>query len=52
MRPPRWPAFAEKGKFDLLVMGSHGHGTLTNLVLGSMATKVIAHCGVPVLLVR
>jgi nucleotide-binding universal stress UspA family protein len=43
---------AAKGKFDLLVMGSHGHGTLTNLVLGSVATKVIAKCSVPVLLVR
>lgn len=45
-------AFSEKGKFDLLVMGSHGHGTLTNLVMGSVATKVIAKCGTPVLLVR
>ncbi len=43
---------AEKGKYDLLVMGSHGHGTLTNLVLGSVATKVLAHCQVPVLLIR
>ncbi len=45
-------AFAEKGKYDLLVMGSHGHGSLTNLVMGSVATKVLAKCGVPVLLVR
>ncbi len=44
--------FADAGKFDLLVMGSHGHGALVNLVLGSVATKVIAHCSVPVLLVR
>ena len=44
--------FAESGKFDLLVMGSHGHGTLTNLVMGSVATAVLAHCKVPVLLVR
>jgi nucleotide-binding universal stress UspA family protein len=44
--------FAEKGKFDLLVMGSHGHGSLTNLVLGSVATKVLARCSTPVLLVR
>ncbi|QOF76117.1 universal stress protein [Variovorax sp. 38R] len=44
--------FAEKGQFDLLVMGSHGHGALTNLVLGSVATKVLATCTVPVLLVR
>ena len=44
--------FAENGKFDLLVMGSHGHGALGNLVMGSVATQVIAHCKVPVLLVR
>lgn len=43
---------SDKGKFDLLVMGSHGHGSLTNLVMGSVATKVIAKCGTPVLLVR
>lgn len=45
-------AMANKNKFDLLVMGSHGHGTLGNLVLGSVATKVMARCEVPVLLVR
>ncbi len=43
---------ARKGDYDLLVMGSHGHGTLTNLVMGSVATKVLANCGTPVLLVR
>ncbi|MEO7007593.1 MAG: universal stress protein, partial [Caldimonas sp.] len=43
---------AEKGKFDLLVMGSHGHGALGNLVLGSVATKVLARCSTPVLLIR
>ncbi len=43
---------ADSGKFDLLVMGSHGHSALGNLVMGSVATKVLAHCGVPVLLVR
>ncbi len=43
---------ARKGDFDLLVMGSHGHGTLVNLVMGSVATKVLANCGTPVLLVR
>lgn len=44
--------FADAGKFDLLVMGSHGHGALVNLVMGSVATKVLAHCRIPVLLVR
>lgn len=42
----------DEGKFDLLVMGSHGHGVLGNLVLGSVATKVLAKCSTPVLLVR
>jgi nucleotide-binding universal stress UspA family protein len=44
--------FADAGDFDLLVMGSHGHGTLVNLVMGSVATKVLALCQVPVLLIR
>lgn len=44
--------FAEEGKFDLLIMGSHGHSALGNLVMGSVATKVLANCKVPVLLVR
>ena len=43
---------ADSGKFDLLVMGSHGYGTLGNLVMGSVATQVLANCKVPVLLVR
>jgi nucleotide-binding universal stress UspA family protein len=45
-------AVAEDGKFDLLVMGSHGQGNLVNLVLGSVVTKVLALCTTPVLLVR
>ena len=45
-------AMADKGKYDLLVLGSHGHSSLGNLVMGSVATKVVAQCGVPVLLVR
>ncbi len=45
-------AAAEKGKYDLIMMGSHGHGSLGNLVLGSVATRVMAQCGTPVLLIR
>lgn len=45
-------AQAKRGKFDLLIMGSHGHGVLANLVLGSVATKVMANCQTPVLIVR
>ena len=44
--------FADDGKFDLLIMGSHGHGSFGNLVMGSVATQVLSHSKVPVLLVR
>ncbi len=43
---------AKKGEYTLLVLGSHGHGTLGNLVMGSVATKVLANCTTPVLLIR
>ena len=43
---------ADTGKFDLLVMGSRGHGALATLVMGSVTTQVLAHGGVPVLIVR
>lgn len=43
---------ASSGKFDLVMMGSHGHSALGSLVMGSVTTKVLAHCKVPVLLVR
>ena len=44
--------FAEKNGYDLILMGSHGHGALGRLVMGSVANRVLAHCTVPVLLVR
>lgn len=43
---------AESGNFELIIMGSRGHGALGSLVMGSVATKVLANCQVPVLLVR
>lgn len=43
---------ATTGRHDLLVMGSHGHSALANLVMGSVATRVLAQCTTPVLLVR
>ena len=44
--------FADRGGFDLLVMGSHGHDNLANLLMGSVATKVLASSKVAVLLLR
>lgn len=43
---------ARQGGFDMVVLGSHGHGSLSNLVMGSVATKVLASCQVPALLIR
>ena len=43
---------AKKLGCDLIIMGSHGHGNLMNLVTGSVATQVLARSTVPVLLVR
>jgi len=45
-------AQAARSRCDLIVMGSHGHRPLANLVLGSVATNVLARSRVPVLLVR
>ena len=45
-------AMATKGHFDLIMMGSHGHGSLSSVVLGSVTTKVMAHCKTPMLIVR
>lgn len=45
-------AFAKDDKFDMVIMGSHGHGSLARLVMGSVTTEVLARCGVPVLLIR
>lgn len=45
-------SMAEGENFDLVVMGSHGHNALKSLVLGSVATQVLAACKVPVLIVR
>jgi len=42
-------ACAVAGGFALVVMGTHGHGALGNLVMGSVATKVLAARKVPVL---
>lgn len=44
--------FAEQGGFDLIILGTHGHGAIAGLVMGSVATKVVARCATPVLLVR
>jgi nucleotide-binding universal stress UspA family protein len=43
---------ASAGKYDLVVLGSHGHGAVGSMLLGSVAARVIAQCKTPVLLIR
>ena len=43
---------AAKEKPHLVVMGTHGHGLIGRLVMGSVAQRVVADCSTPVLLVK
>ena len=44
--------FAQKGKFDMIIMGSRGRSGLSGLLLGSVTSKVIANCEIPVTIAR
>ena len=41
-----------EGGYDLVVMGSHGHGFFDTLLLGSVARGVVQKCPKPVLTIR
>ena len=43
---------AEEGRFDLVVIGSHGSGFLKRVLLGSVSQHVLHHAPCPVLVVR
>lgn len=43
---------AEHDDVDLIVMGSHGHGALAQLIFGSVTHGVLAHTTKPLLIVR
>jgi universal stress protein A len=49
---PEITDYAERGKFDLIVMGTHGRTGLRHLVLGSVAEKVVRTAPCAVLTVR
>ena len=43
---------AESGRYDLIVMGTHGRTGIRRLMLGSVAETVLRHAPIPVLTVR
>ena len=43
---------ARKARADVIVMGSHGRGAVSGLLLGSVSGKVLAQADVPVTIVR
>jgi nucleotide-binding universal stress UspA family protein len=43
---------AEEGRFNLVVIGSHGSGFLKRVLLGSVSHHVLHHAPCPVLVVR
>ncbi len=43
---------ARKERADLIVMGTHGHSALGNVVLGSVANGVMARCKLPMMFIR
>ena len=44
--------YADGWGADLVIMGTHGHSGITNMLLGSVAQKVLATSTIPVLLLR
>ena len=45
-------AAAGSTRADLVVMGSHGRGSVKGILLGSVSSKVIAQTNIPVTIVR
>ncbi|MBD7988375.1 universal stress protein [Luteimonas sp. Sa2BVA3] len=45
-------AAAGSNRVDIVVMGSHGRGSVKGILLGSVSSKVIAQTDIPVTIVR
>jgi nucleotide-binding universal stress UspA family protein len=45
-------AQCKKSDPDILIMGSHGHGLISNAMIGSTSRRVLRRCKKPVLIIR
>ena len=45
-------AAADDGEYDIVVMGTHGHSLIGDLLLGSVARGVVHKCRIPVLTIK
>ena len=44
-------AYADEVGADIIVVGSHGHGALADVLLGSVTSALLHHCPCPVLVI-
>jgi nucleotide-binding universal stress UspA family protein len=44
--------FAQKGKFDLIVIGARGRGTIKQMLLGSVSSAIVHSSKIPVMIVK
>jgi nucleotide-binding universal stress UspA family protein len=45
-------ALGQKGKFDMIVLGSKGRSAIADMLLGSVAQRVLTQAKQPVVLVK
>ena len=45
-------ALVDEGGYDLVIMGAHGRGVLSNTLMGSTSRRVLRRCKKPVLVIR
>lgn len=43
--------FAKSWKADFIVLGTHGHSDIHNLVMGNTAVKIVKHSNIPLLII-
>lgn len=50
--PERIVAYAQSVNAEAIIMGTHGRGAFLDAIMGSVASRVIAHAPCPVVLVK